>query len=240
MDGLNRRDFLKGSLKAGTAMLGMAMIVETASGTLIKGTSAAEAAGSETEGGTVTRPGNATVRFPAIPPEQMTDAQKNMYESIANGPRGGFRGPYGPLLYSAETGNRMQKLGEHLRYNSSLPPRLSEYAILITGRFGTANYEWSMHRPQAIKAGLAESIIEDLLHNKRPEGMQPDEGAIYDFCTALHKKHTITDALFEQAVSLFGEQGIVDLIGLCGYYTMIAMVLNVAEIPAPPGGESPW
>jgi 4-carboxymuconolactone decarboxylase len=179
-------------------------------------------------------------RFPDLKREQMTDAQKRVYDSIAGGPRAGVRGPFGPLLRSAELTDRVQKLGEYLRYNTVLPARLNEFAILINARFWDSKYEWYAHKPLALKGGLSELITADLAQNKRPANMKPDEELVYDFCTTLHREHFVGDALFRRAVTMFGEQGVVDLVGVSGYYTLVSMVLNVAEIPLPAGEKPPW
>ena len=180
------------------------------------------------------------MRFPTLDPARLSPAQKRVHDAIASGPRGGVRGPFGVLLRSPELADRVQKLGEYLRYNSSLPARLNEFAILINARFWESKYEWYAHRPFAIKGGLAESIADDLARNRRPAGMKPDEELVYDFCSTLHRQHFVDGALFDRAVALLGEQGVVDLIGVSGYYTLVSMVLNVAEIPLPDGVPSPW
>ena len=179
-------------------------------------------------------------RFPDLPKEGMTDAQKRVYDAIAGGPRGGVRGPFGVLLRSPDLADRVQKVGEHLRFNSSLPPRLNEFAILINARFWGSKYEWYAHRPLALKGGLAESIADEVARGTRPAGMKDDEAAVFDFCSILHRQHFVDDALFKRAVSALGEQGVVDLIGVSGYYTLVSMILNVAEIPLPAGVPSPW
>lgn len=179
-------------------------------------------------------------RFPNIPRDQLTDAQKEVYDAIAGGPRGGVRGPFGPLLRSPELADRVQKLGEYLRFKSSLPARLNEMAILINARFWDSKYEWNAHKPFALKGGLAESIADDLAQNRRPRNMKADEEVVYDVCMALHKTHFVDDALFKRAVAAVGERGVVDLIAVSGYYTLISMVLNVAEIPLPAGASAPW
>jgi 4-carboxymuconolactone decarboxylase len=179
-------------------------------------------------------------RFPEIKREQMTEDQKQVYDAIAGGPRGGVRGPFGPLLRSPELTDRVQKLGEYLRYKSSLPARLNEFAILINARFWESKYEWYAHKPLAIQGGLLESIPEDLAQNKRPTNLKLDEELVYDFCTTLHRQHFVDDGLFKRAVGMIGEKGVVDLVALSGYYTLVSMVLNVAEIPLPPGEKSPW
>jgi 4-carboxymuconolactone decarboxylase len=179
-------------------------------------------------------------RYPELRPEQLTEAQTRVYQSIAAGPRGGVRGPFNALLRSPDLADRVQKVGEYLRFNTSLPARLNELAILVNARFWGSKYEWYAHRPLAEKAGLAPSIGEALAQNKRPETMQADETVVYEFCTALHTVHTVDDTLFDRAVAALGERGVMDLIGVSGYYTLVSMVLNVAEIPLPAGVPSPW
>lgn len=179
-------------------------------------------------------------RFPDLRREQMSEAQKRVHDSLAGGPRGGVQGPFGPLLRSPELADRVRKLSDYLRFNTSLPARLNELAILVTARFWGAEYEWYAHKPLALKAGLEASIARDLARNRRPGNMKPDEELVYDFCTTLHRQHFVDDALFKRAMAMLGEQGVVDLIGVSGYYTLVSMVLNVAEIPLPPGEKSPW
>ncbi|HXU87676.1 MAG TPA: carboxymuconolactone decarboxylase family protein [Methylomirabilota bacterium] len=183
---------------------------------------------------------SAPPRYPELRPEQMTEAQQRVYRAIAGGPRGGVRGPFNALLRSPELADRVQKVGEYLRFESSLPPRLNEFAILINARFWGSKYEWYAHRPLAEKGGLAPAIADDVARNTRPSRMEPDEAVVYDFCTALHTTHEVDDALFARAVATVGERGVIDLIGVSGYYTLVSMVLNVAEIPLPAGAASPW
>jgi len=179
-------------------------------------------------------------RFPDLSPDGMTDAQKRVAEAIKSGPRGGIRGPFAVLLRSPELADRVQKLGEHLRFHSSLPARLNEFAIIINARFWESKYAWFAHRPLAVQAGLADAIADAVAKGQRPEGMKEDEALVYDFCTTLHRRHFVDDALFERATSVLGDQGVVDLIGVSGYYTLVSMVLNVAEIPLPAGTPPPW
>src|SRR4029453_9220898 len=177
-------------------------------------------------------------RFPDLSPDRMTEAQKRVAEAIASGPRGGIRGPFAVLLRSPELADRVQKLGEHLRFHSSLSARLNEFAIIINARFWESKYEWFAHRPLAVKAGLPDALAG--AKGQRPDGMKEDEALVYDFCTTLHRRHFVDDALFERARTLLGDQGVVDLIGVSGYYTLVSMVLNVAEIPLPAGTPPPW
>jgi 4-carboxymuconolactone decarboxylase len=179
-------------------------------------------------------------RFPALTRDQMNDVQKRVYDGIVSGPRGGARGPFPVLLRSPELADTAQRVGAYLRFNSSLSPRLNELAILVNARFWSSKLEWHAHRPLAIKGGLAESIVDELATGRRPTGMKDDEAIVYDFCTTLHREHFIGEDLFERAKAALGEQGLVDLIGVSGYYTLISMVLNVAEVPLPDGVPSPW
>jgi 4-carboxymuconolactone decarboxylase len=187
----------------------------------------------------VARNQNKESRFPEIKPEQMTEAQKRVYEEIAAS-RGSVRGPFGILLRSPELADRWQRLGEYVRFRTSLPPRLNEFAILITARFWEAKYEWLAHKPLAIKGGLAESIAEDLAQNKRPANMRPDEELVYEFCTTLHRQHFVDPPLFKSAMETLGERGVIDLIAVSGFYVAVSMVLNVGEIAIPPDEDSPW
>jgi 4-carboxymuconolactone decarboxylase len=170
----------------------------------------------------------------------MTEVQRRVHDGIVAGPRGGARGPFNALLRSPELADRVQKVGEYLRFNSSVPARLNELAIIVNARFWGSKYEFFAHRRLALEAGLAPAIADDIARNVRPSGMKTDEALTYDFCTTLHRHHEIDDELFARAVEAFGEQGVMDLLGVSGYYTLVSMVLNVAQVPLPPGEPSPW
>ena len=174
-------------------------------------------------------------RFRVLAPDELDDAQKKSYDSIASGPRGGVRGPFNALLRSPELADRAQALGEYLRFNTSLPARLNEFAILITARYWNAQYEWSAHFPLALKGGLDPKVADELAQGRRPAGMQKDEAIVHDFCRELHEKKSVSDSLYQAALDEFGERGVVDLIGVSGYYTLVSMVLNVDRHPLPPG-----
>lgn len=178
-------------------------------------------------------------RFAALAPSDMSEAQRSAHDAIASGPRGGVRGPFNALLRSPELADRVQKLGEYLRFHSSLPPRLNEFAILITARHWTAQYEWHAHRILALKAGLDPSTAEDLAMGLRPARLLADESIVYDFCTELHRGKAVSDATYALALDAFGERGIVDLLGVSGYYTLVSMVLNVDRHPLPEGIADP-
>ena len=178
-------------------------------------------------------------RFPELKREAMTPAQQAAAEAIASGPRGSLRGPFNAWLRSPEFADRAQRVGEYLRFNSSVPRRLNEFAILITARHWDAKYEWYAHYPLALQAGLKPEIAADLAQGRRPRGMAEDEAAVYDFCTELRRDRRVSDAAFARARRLLGEQGVIDLIGVNGYYDLVAMTLNVAEVAVPPDGALP-
>jgi 4-carboxymuconolactone decarboxylase len=131
--------------------------------------------------------------------------------------------------------NRSRAMGDYLRFRSALPPRLSEFTILITARQWTQNYEWDAHKDLALKGGLSPSIVQALADGRRPLTMAADEDVLYTFCEELHRTKSVSDATYARAVAAFGEQGVVDILGISGYYTMLAMVLNTARTPLPPG-----
>jgi 4-carboxymuconolactone decarboxylase len=158
---------------------------------------------------------------------------------ISGGPRGGLRGPFPALLRSPELADRFQRVGEYLRFNSSIPTALNELAILVTARTWSAQFEWYAHHLLAMKAGLPPAIAEAIAEGRRPEGMNADQSIVYDFCTELHTTHAVSDATYAAARERFGEQGVVDLLGVSGYYVAVAMVLNVAQVPLPPGMPEP-
>ncbi len=178
-------------------------------------------------------------RFRPLAETEMSEAQREVYRDIASGPRGGVRGPFNALLRSPELADRAQKLGEWVRFRSSLPDRLKEFAILVTARYWNAQYEWHAHLAHALKAGLDPRLAAELALGKRPAGMQDDEAAVHDFCKELHEKKAVSDAAYAAVVKLFGERGAVDLIGVIGYYTLISMVLNVDRVPLPGGVPAP-
>ncbi len=178
-------------------------------------------------------------RFAQLAVEQLDAAQRRVADEILKVSSGGLGGPYNFLLRSPVLADRILKLADYLRFNSALPRRLSEMAILIQARLWTAQYEWWAHHPLALKAGLAPGIAEALKAGRRPEGMQPDEAALYDFCVELSKRQQVGDATFARARALLGEQKLVDLVALTGFYVQVSMILNVAEAGIPGGGAPP-
>lgn len=173
-------------------------------------------------------------RLPPIPAEKMSEAQKKAAAEYMAA-RGPLTGPWNVLLRSPEIVNRARAVSDYLRFNSALPPRLSEFIILITARHWAQQYVWNAHYEPALKGGLNPDIAKAVAEGRRPQPMADDEEAVYDFCTELHRNHSVSDATYGRALSKFGERGIIDMIGLSGHYTTISMVLNTARTPLPAG-----
>lgn len=178
-------------------------------------------------------------RFPLLTEATMTPRQRESYQAIVSGPRQGARGPFNALLRSPEVADRVQKVGEYVRFQSSIPAALNEMAILITGRFWGAQYEFWAHSRLARQAGLADAIIDAIAQGRRPAGMSGDERIVYDLCTELFRDKAVSDPTFKAAAERFGEQGVIDLIAACGYYSIVSMVLNVDRHPLPAGEQPP-
>jgi 4-carboxymuconolactone decarboxylase len=176
-------------------------------------------------------------RMPPIAPDKLTPEQKSAMEAVISGPRGHLAGPFVVLLRSPDFMNRLQKTGEYLRFNSALPPRLSELAILITARVWTQQFEWHYHLPIAEKAGLAPATAQAIAEGRRPDTMADDEAIVHDFLMELARNRTVSDPTYARAKDTLGERGIVDLIGIHGYYSLLAMLMNTARTPLPDGAE---
>ena len=176
----------------------------------------------------------AQARMPPVPTDKLTEAQKKAAAEF-EAARGTLSGPWAVILRSPDMVNRARGLSDYLRFNSSLSPRLSEFVILITAREWTQQYEWNAHHALAMKGGLSPEIAKAVAEGRRPERMADDESALYDFCIELHRNRSVSDATYARALAKFGEQGIVDAIGLSGWYTLVAMVLNTARTPLPAG-----
>jgi 4-carboxymuconolactone decarboxylase len=174
-------------------------------------------------------------RMPPIPDDKMTDAQKRVAAEIIAGPRGKLVGPFIPLLRSPELMSRMQKVGEYIRYQNSLGHKLTEFTILITARRWTQEFEWDSHYELALKAGMEPEIVAAVREGRRPTGMTLDEEVVYDFCAELAQNQSVSDATYTRALKSFGEQGVIDLTCTVGYYTSLAMIMNVARTPLPEG-----
>ena len=178
-------------------------------------------------------------RFPQLAPEAMSPAQRQAADAIASGPRKSLSGPFNAWLRSPELADRLQKVGEYIRFHSSVPRKLNEFAILITARAWDAEFEWYAHYPLALRAGLEPAVAKDLAEGRRPAAMGPDEAVVYDFLTELRRDRRVGDATFGRAKALLGEQGVIDLIGVAGYYDTVSMTLNVAQVAPPEPGPLP-
>ena len=178
-------------------------------------------------------------RMPPIPMDKMTEAQKKAAHELIAGPRGAVFGPFVPLMRSPELLSPLQKEGLYLRFNSALGPKLNEFVILLTARLWTAQYEFDAHQPLAVKAGLKPEIVTAIAEGRRPQGMAEDEELAYDFWMELQRNRSVSDATYARAVKKLGEQGVIDLVGLTGYYTTISMILNVARTPLAEGKKPP-
>ena len=175
------------------------------------------------------------MRVRDLTPEQMTSAQRRVAEAAAAGKRGSVPAPLRAWLHSPEMGDLAQRLGEFLRYDTSLGPALSELAILVTARFWTSHYEWHAHKRLALKAGIDPAVIGDIAARRAPALADPKAQAVYDYATALHERHEVSDATHAAALAALGEAGVVELVGLLGYYTLVSMTLNAFQIGLPEG-----
>ena len=173
-------------------------------------------------------------RFSEITYEQLNDEQRAVADVMKKQTLSGIGGPNNVMLRSPSFAESVMRMADYLRYNSSVPRRLNELAILLVARQQNSQFEWALHVPAAKKHGLAEAVINDLTEGQRPAEMQPDESIVYDFVTDLLKTKNVRDEVFYKAKEALGEQQVVDLIGVTGFYIMVAMVLNTAEIAVPP------
>ena len=171
--------------------------------------------------------------------EQLSEAQRAAAQAVIDGPRGALYGPFVPLLRSPALMTAAQQMGEYLRYRSALGTRLSELAILVTARQWDQQVEWAIHAPIAAGEGVAAAAIAAIASGQRPEALPVDEALVHDFCVELQRDRAVSDATYAAALEAFGEQGVVDLMGLCGYYTFLAMVMNGARTPAPASTAAP-
>lgn len=174
-------------------------------------------------------------RFPQLTLDQLNGQARQLGEEIVKISSVGLAGPYNPMLRSPLMGDRLFRLLDYLRFNTSVPRRLNEFAILIQARLWTSQVEWYAHHPLALKAGLSPSVAAELKAGRRPATMQPDEAVVYDLCMELSTTHQVSDATFARARAVFSDQQIVDLIAVSGTYVTVAMLLNAAQEPAPGG-----
>ena len=173
--------------------------------------------------------GNGPDRLPSLTPEAFTPAQTAAAASFAEVRGVPVFGPFWPLIRSPELMLRAHEMGYYLRYHSSLPFVLSEMAILLVSRLWSQPVEWEIHRPAALKAGLPLAVVEAISEGRRPVSMEPAQAAVYDVFDQLHRMRGIDDALYARACDLLGEQGLIDLAAVAGYYTLLAMTMNIAR-----------
>jgi 4-carboxymuconolactone decarboxylase len=186
-------------------------------------------------------PAQAEERFSPLRLDALSSEQQEMQKMLVTPPRNSRinTGPFNAFARSPELGILLLKVSDYVRWNTSLPPRLSEFAIMIAARQWSQPYEWRAHYPLAIKAGLDRQVIVDLAAGNRPAGMNEDETALYDFCTELYRNRDVSDKSFKAAAAKFGERGIMDVIGIIGYYDLVSMALNTQRATGTPGEEPP-
>lgn len=177
-------------------------------------------------------------RLPPVPPEQMTDAQRAAVAEFEAMRGTAVFGPFAALLRSPEVMVCSAAMGDYVRFRSVLPRRLSELGILITARHWTQQYQWAVHAPIAIEAGVPADTVRAIAEGRRPDRMSDDEMRVYDFFVELNRNQNVSDDTYARALERFGEQGIVDLLGIAGHYTFLSMVLNTART-ALPGNARP-
>ncbi|AXS39772.1 carboxymuconolactone decarboxylase family protein [Breoghania sp. L-A4] len=174
-------------------------------------------------------------RIPPLDPDALSERQKQVYDAIASGPRGGVRGPLAVWLNRPDLADAAQALGRYCRYDSLLEPRLSELAILATARVWASEFEWAAHKAIALKAGVPEAAVEAIRTGGEPIFEAEDQAVVYEFAKTLHVERRVGDDLYARAVKVLGQEAVVDLTGILGYYTLISMTINVFEVPPPEG-----
>jgi len=179
-------------------------------------------------------------RVPDLVLEALDPEQRRVHDAIASGPRGGVHGPLRVWLQSAQLADRAQALGAFCRFGTSLPPRLSELAILVTGKSWQASFEWQAHAPAAVQAGLDPAAVEAIRAGRTPQLQREDEAAVYAFAHELIETRRVSDATYRRAFAALGVKALVELVGILGYYTLISMTINAFEVPLPPGALEPF
>ena len=187
------------------------------------------------------------MRFKTLQLDDLSERQRAILRDIKEGPRGAHnperpeapRGLFGVMIRAPGLADPAQQVGAYLRYGSSVEPRISEFVIIITARYWNSRGVWTAHCKQALKAGLDAKTAEELGQNRKPTAMKEDEAAAYRFCAELHQTKSVSDETFQIALRQFGEQGVVDLTGIAGYYTMASMMHNISDAPFPAGSDLP-
>jgi 4-carboxymuconolactone decarboxylase len=181
-------------------------------------------------------------RLPKLAEDTLTADQRALADSIKSGPRGQFKmsGPFAIYLHSPPFGELAQKLGGHLRFKTSVPPRLSEFAILCTAQHWKAQYEWAMHAPMAEKQGVKPQTVREIQAGRPPKSAARDEMAIYAFVKELYANRRVSTSTYNRAKKILGDAGVVELVGILGYYAMVSMTLNTFKAPLPEGMAVPF
>jgi 4-carboxymuconolactone decarboxylase len=178
-------------------------------------------------------------RLPPMDPATMDEAQRKATAALVAGPRKGVIGPFIALMRSPELLDRFARVGEQVRFHSALPEKLNEFAILVTARHVTNQFEWAIHHAPALRLGVAHATLDALARGERPATMDADEAIVHDFAAELVLSHAVSDASYARALERFGERGVVDLAGTIGYFVAICLVMNMAGTPAPKGDVAP-
>jgi len=178
-------------------------------------------------------------RMPPLEEGDMNEAQAASVSALVEARGYGPRGPWVPLLRSPEVMTRARAMGDYLRYNTSLEPRLSEFLILLTAREWTQQYEWYAHRDIALAAGISPEIVAAIAEGRRPDGMEEDHAVLYAIFSELNHTKQVSDGTYARAIELFGERGVIDTVGVIGYYTLLAMAMNTARTPTPDDAVPP-
>lgn len=173
-------------------------------------------------------------RFPEISPNDYTDEQNELAQKVASS-RGAMRGPFVPALHSPGVLRAIEATGAYVRFQNSLPDDLKELATIVVARFWGAQYEWYAHARLALQAGIPSEVVDAIRKGEAPAKLTPAQAAIYNFCIEINGTHTVRDRTFAAVASRFGTRGVMDLVGICGHYSMISMILNVAQVPTPDG-----
>jgi len=179
-------------------------------------------------------------RIPELVLEKLDPEQRRLYDAIVSGPRGKVVGPLRVWLESPVLGEHAQALGAVCRFSTSLPPRLSELAIITTGAFWRANFEWHAHAPMAIKAGIDPAAIEAIRTGKTPQLKRDDEVAVHAFARELIETRRVSEQIYARVLNLLGLKGVVELVGILGYYSLVSLTLNAFEVPVPGGASEPF
>jgi 4-carboxymuconolactone decarboxylase len=178
-------------------------------------------------------------RMPPLAEDRMDEAQRKAAAALIAGPRKGVFSPFIPLMRSPDLMDRLQRVGEYLRFGNANPARLNELAMLVTARHVTNQFEWAVHYPLAVKEGIPAAALDEIARGKQPQGLAGDDALVHDFCRELLATNEVSDAMYERAKARFGERGVVDLVGTVGYFIAICLVMNVAGTPAPANGVAP-